>query len=289
MGRRVVAALAARGCEVISLDIVSASFDGLGAAVRSAQMDLTDFEALVAALRRYRPEVIINLSYLRKDLPRVAIKLNVLGMDNCFEAARLCEVPHVVFSSSTAVYGSQSRYGPRPVTEADETAPINQYGMHKVFNEWQARDYRDQHGLCVTSLRVPWVSGPDKSVGTVDHVHCITRPARGESVTFPYRDSMRCLIHVDDVGELFARVALSPRPRHAIYNCGGATLSLGDLAERVRGMLPSADIRFEQQSGDQDRSGAYRFDDSRIREEFGFECPPFELRIAQMIEQARGP
>ena len=54
-------------------------------------------------------------------------------------------------------------------------------------------------------------------------VFCITNPARGKPVKFPYKDTMRAPIHVDEIAEIFARVVMKDKPAHAIYNTGGHT------------------------------------------------------------------
>jgi len=161
------------------------------------------------------------------------------------------------------------------------------HGVHKVFNEWQAHEYREKHGMTITGIRAAHVSGTDKTVGAVDHVHCILKPALGQKVSLKYRDSMRCVIHGDDMAEVFARVALADKPRHAIYNSGGESLSLGDIAGMVKKVIPDAEIRFEQDVGDEDRSGAYMFDNARLVEEFGLDYMPYQQRVEQMIEKVR--
>jgi nucleoside-diphosphate-sugar epimerase len=80
-----------------------------------------------------------------------------------------------------AVSGEQKHYGDRLVTEDDFRHGHVQYAMHKIFNEWQAQDYREKHGMEITAIRPANVTGPDKIVGSVDHVFCITDPARAAS------------------------------------------------------------------------------------------------------------
>ena len=136
------------------------------------------------------------------------MKLNILGMDNCFEAARLAGVQRVVFASSLAVNGMQKHYGDRMITEDDYRHGEVQYAMHKIFNEWQAQDYNEKYGMTITAIRPANVTGPDKVRGSVDHVNIITQPAQGKPISFPYKDAMRCPIHVDDIAEVFTRVLL---------------------------------------------------------------------------------
>jgi nucleoside-diphosphate-sugar epimerase len=287
IGRRLIPLLAARGDEVTCVDLAPAAALGPGVAFRRG--DVTQFDDVVAAVAEARPERVVNLAYhIGSDLPpRTATKLNVLGMDNVFEAARLCGVAHTVYASSLAVSGLQRHFGERAVTEDDLRHGDNQYAMHKIFNEWQARDYAEKYGMAITGIRPANVTGPDKVSGSVDHVHCITGPARGQPVTFPFRDAMRIPVHVDDVAEVFARVAAAERPRHAVYSTGGHSISLGELAEMVRGFLPEADIRFDQETGGRERSGNFLIDNRRLVEEFGVQYAPFRSRVLQIINEVR--
>jgi len=131
------------------------------------------------------------------------------------------------------------------------------------------------------------VTGPDKIRGSVDHVNCITLPARGEVISFPFADAMRIPIHVDDIAEVFVRVLMKDKPEHAIYNSGGQTISLGDLADIVRGYLPDAKISFEKQTGGKESSGNYLIDNSRLVQEFGVQYRPYRERVLQIINDVR--
>lgn len=286
IGRRLIPLLLARGDEVACMDIAPTA---MPAGVATRRGDVRQFDEVVAAVAETRPDRLVNLAYhIGSDLPpQVAFKLNVQGMQNVFEAARLVGVPHTLYASSLAVSGLQRHFGDRAVTEEDPRHGTLQYAMHKIFNEFQAQDYREKHGMVITGIRPANVTGPDKLFGSVDHVHCITAPARGESVSFPFRDAMRCPVHVDDVAEVFARVTAAERPRQALYNTGGHTISLGALAEMVREFLPEADIRFEKETGGRDLSGNYLIDNRRLVEEFGVQYAPFRARVLQIINAVR--
>ncbi|MEU6644067.1 NAD(P)-dependent oxidoreductase [Saccharomonospora sp. NPDC046836] len=268
IGRRLIDLLRARGEEVVNADIAPPP-DGTAGFVRC---DLRRFDDVMAAMLSVRPMRTINLAYMlgSHHAPHVALQLNVVGMDNFFEASRLAEVEHVVFGSSLAVNGKQTRFGQRLVTEDDELFGVDyQYAVHKVFNERQAQDYREKHGMRITAVRPANVTGHDKVFGSVDHVRCITGPARGEAVSFPYRDAMRCPVHVDDVAEAVARITLADKPQHTEYNTGGTAVSLGELAELVREYVPEADISFEHETGGKADCTNYLIDNSRLTSEFG--------------------
>jgi nucleoside-diphosphate-sugar epimerase len=141
--------------------------------------------------------------------------------------------------------------------------------------------------MTITGIRPANVTGPDKVRGSVDHVNCITQPARGKPVSFPHKDAMRCPVHVDDIAEVFTRVLLADKPRHSIYNSGGTAISLGDLADIVRGYLPDAQINFENETGGKAQSGNYLIDNRRLVEEFGVQYRPYPQRVLQIINEVR--
>ena len=249
---------------------------------------MTQFDDVIGAVQEARAERLINLSYFIGELaPHDAFKLDLQGMDNCFEAARRCGVMHTVFASSVAVSGQQSAFGERLVDETDERGGETQYAVNKIINEWQAHDYRRAYGMTITCIRPANVTGPDKKFGSIDHVNCMCQPARGQSVSFPYADAMRCVIHVEDMAEAFARVLLADKPKHSTYNSGGITVSLGELATLVREFLPDADIRFEAQTGGREISGNYLIDNRRLIEEFGLQYRPLRQRVKEVINDVR--
>ncbi len=291
IGRRLVPLLAQRGEEVVCMDINpgTADYAELGKQVRVIRGDVSQFDDVMAVMTAVKPNRTINLAYyIGSDLPpRVAFKLNVLGMDNCFEAARLAGCSRVAYASSLAVSGEQKFFGDRLVTEEDFRHGHVQYAMHKIFNEWQAQDYRDKHGMEITTIRPANVTGPDKIVGSVDHVFCITNPARGKPVKFPYKDAMRCPIHVDEIAEIFARVIMKDKPEHTVYSSGGHTISLGDLADLVREFLPDAQITFDKETGGKELSGNYLIDNTKLVQEFGMQYRPYRERVLQIINDIR--
>ena len=102
-GQRAIRRLADRGEKVVCMDINprSASFDEYGDQVSVMYGDITQFEDVIKAILASKPDRILNLAYLLgsgDDTPHFTMKLNVLGMDNCFEAARVCGVKVETFS-----------------------------------------------------------------------------------------------------------------------------------------------------------------------------------------------
>ena len=292
IGRRLIPILAATGHEVTCMDIdatgARVAFDGLGDKVKVVRGDVTQFDDVIGAMLESGADRVVNLSYFIGELPpHVAFKLDIQGMDNCFEAARRCNITHTVFASSLAVTGNQSHFGERLVDETDERRGESQYAVNKITNEWQAHDYRRAYGMAITCIRPANVTGPDKKFGSIDHVNCMCQPARGQSVTFPHGDAMRCVIHVKDMAEVFARVLLADKPKFETYNSGGTMVSMAELASLVREFLPDADIRFEAETGGRAASGSYLIDNNRVMEEFAVQYAPLRQRVKEVINDIR--
>lgn len=292
IGRRMIPILAAQGQSITCMDIdvagASAAFAKFGDKVKVVRGDVTQFDDVIGAVQESKADRLINLSYFIGELaPHTAFKLDIQGMDNCFEAARRFGVKHTVFASSVAVSGQQAKFGERMVDESDERHGDTQYAVNKIMNEWQAHDYRRAYGMTITCIRPANVTGPDKKFGSIDHVNCMCQPARGKPVEFPHADAMRCVIHVEDMAEAFARVIVADKPKHTTYNSGGVSISMGDLAKIVREFLPDADIRFKEQTGGRAISGNFMIDNRRLVEEFGLQLAPLRQRVKEVINDIR--
>ncbi len=291
IGPRLIKRLIARGEDVVCMDLnpFSASLADAGLRAPVIRGDVTQFEDVMRTVLDVKPERLINLAYglgAGEGNPHQVMRLDILGMDNCFEAARLGGVKRIVYASSVAVSGQQSNFGDRLANEDDPTYGTSQYAMHKIFNEFQAKKYIKNYGMSITGVRPANVTGPDKVRGSTDHVLIMTEAARGKPVHLPQKGLMRLLIHVDDMAEVFARVLMADAPRHHLYNSGGIPISLGELADMVRGFLPDAQITFAQEGGRED-SGNYLVDWSRLSKEFGIEYPGLHTRVLQVLNDVR--
>ena len=291
IGPRLIRKLVARGESVVGMDLNpgAATFAGVPIGAPVLRGDVTQFEDVMRTVLDVKPERLINLAYglgAGEGNPHQVMRLDVLGMDNCFEAARLAGVRRVVYASSIAVSGQQSHFGDRLVNEDDPVHGTSQYAMHKIFNEFQAKKYIKNYGMSIVGVRPANVTGPDKVRGSVDHVQIMVDAARGRPVHLPNKGMMRLLIHVEDIAEVFARVLLAEAPRHSLYNSGGIPASLGELADIVRGFIPDAKITFTNEGG-REESGNYLVDWSRLAKEFGIEYPGLHTRVLEVLNEVR--
>jgi nucleoside-diphosphate-sugar epimerase len=291
IGPRLIRKLVARGESVVGMDLNpgAAAFGDVPIGAPVVRGDITQFEDVMRTVLDVKPDRVINLAYglgMGEGNPHQAMRLDILGMDNCFEAARLAGVKRVVYASSIAVSGQQSHFGDRAATEDDPLYGSSQYAMHKMFNEFQAKKYIKNYGMSIVGVRPANVTGPDKVRGSVDHVQIMVDAARGKPVHLPAKGMMRTLIHVEDIAEIFARVLLAEAPKHSLYNSGGIPISLGELADIVRGFLPDAQITFAKEGG-REESGNYLVDNSRVTKEFGIEYPGLHTRVLEVINDVR--
>src|SRR5438093_1551108 len=158
IGPRLIRRLVARGEQVVGMDLNpgAPTFGGLPIGAPLVRGDVTQFEDVMRTVLDVKPDRLINLAYglgAGEGNPHQVMRLDILGMDNCFEAARLAGVKRVVYASSVAVSGQQSNFGDRLATEDDPTYGTSQYAMHKIFNEFQAKKYIKNYGMSITGGR----------------------------------------------------------------------------------------------------------------------------------------
>src|SRR5881296_1888512 len=118
IGPRVIRRLVARGETVVGMDLSpgAATFAGVPIGAPVVRGDVTQFEDVMRTVLDVKPDRLINLAYglgAGEGNPHQVMRLDILGMDNCFEAARLAGVKRVVYASSIAVSGQQNHFGDR--------------------------------------------------------------------------------------------------------------------------------------------------------------------------------
>lgn len=262
--------------------------------------DLADEETMEALFERVHPDVIVNLAAqagVRYSIgnPRAYVDSNLVGFFNVLEACRRHPVDHLVYASSSSVYGGNEKV---PFSESDRVdSPVSLYAATKKSNELMAHAYSKLYSIPATGLRFFTVYGP---MGRPDMAYFgfTEKLVRGETVKiFNMGDCRRDFTYVDDVVEAVARVMTAPPEvrtgpdglplaAHRIYNVGNSNpenlLDFVDALQRVlveEGVLPPG-YDFEahrelvpMQPGDVPATYA---DASSLERDFGFR-PSTEL------------
>jgi UDP-glucuronate 4-epimerase len=166
--------LLARGDEVVGLDDLNAYYDpALKAArlailereagYRHARIDLADRDAVAALFAEAQPHAVVNLAAqagVRYSLesPRTYVDSNVVGFLNILEGCRAVQPKHLVYASTSSVYGAN---GNLPFNVHDSaTHPITLYAATKLANEGMAHSYSHLFGFPSTGFRFFTVYGP---------------------------------------------------------------------------------------------------------------------------------
>jgi UDP-glucuronate 4-epimerase len=174
IGARLSERLLDRGDEVLGYDNLNAYYDP---ALKQARLDrltalpgfsfvrgdLEDRRALAAAFDDFTPERVVNLAAqagVRYSLenPHAYIESNVIGFLNILEACRTRGVGHLVYASSSSVYGANRKL-PFAVEDSVDH-PVSMYAVTKKTNELMAHTYSHLYGLPTTGLRFFTVYGP---------------------------------------------------------------------------------------------------------------------------------
>lgn len=228
--------LIAEGHEVVAIDSLNDYYDpqlkldrletlGQHANLRFHKADISDFEALKAAVGDFKPDAIVHLAAqagVRYSLinPAAYADANVRGQINMLELARgLPDLRHFIYASSSSVYGDRSD-GPFKETDPCE-APASVYAATKRAGELIAATYSKLYGLNLAGLRFFTVYG---TWGRPDMAYWIFSEAieKGEPVRLFNRGEMRRdFTHIGDIVAGISKMLQSPmQPGHEVYNIG---------------------------------------------------------------------
>lgn len=189
-------------------------------------LDVADWPALDALFAAQRPDAVIHLAAqagVRYSIqnPHAYAQSNLLGMTHILEACRQHPVQHLVYASSSSVYGKNAK---APFAEDDRTdQPVSFYAASKKANEVMAASYSHLYQLPATGLRFFTVYGP---WGRPDMAPWLFTEAilRGEPIkVFNHGRLQRDFTYIDDIVEGILRV-LAQLPQgdcpHTLYNIG---------------------------------------------------------------------
>src|SRR5947209_1043404 len=124
--------------------------------------DLANFSHILHVVKKVKPSVIYHLGAMRsvpsEADPAAAIHVNVMGTFHILDAARLFDVPQVLFSSSISTYGLDLQG--EIIDDTTIQRPVLFYGVTKVFGEHMGLFYKRKYGLDFRCLRYPSIVGP---------------------------------------------------------------------------------------------------------------------------------
>ena len=263
--------------------------------------DIADKPTIDRLFEQYQPQVVVNLAAqagVRYSItnPDAYIQSNLIGFYNILEASRHWPVEHLVYASSSSVYGTNKKV---PYSTEDKVDnPVSLYAATKKSNELMAHAYSKLYNIPSTGLRFFTVYGP---AGRPDMAYFgfTNKLRRGETIQiFNYGNCMRDFTYVDDIVEGVVRIMQGapdkkqgedglPLPPYAVYNIGNNQpenlLQFVDILQQelIRAQVLPADYDFEahkelvpMQPGDVPTTYA---DTSALERDYGFK-PSTSLR-----------
>ncbi len=263
--------------------------------------NIADKSLIEEVFSTYKPSIVVNLAAqagVRYSItnPDVYIESNLIGFYNILESCRNHPVNHLVYASSSSVYGTNAKI---PYSTDDKVDnPVSLYAATKKSNELMAHAYSKLYNIPSTGLRFFTVYGP---AGRPDMAYFgfTNKLIRGETIEiFNYGNCKRDFTYVDDIVEGVMRVMQKapkkqvgedglPLPSYAVYNIGNSNPeNLLDFVtilqeELIRAKVLPSDYDFEShkklvpmQPGDVPVTYA---DTSALERDFGFR-PSTSLR-----------
>jgi len=235
-----------QGCRVIGMDNMNDYYDVNLKYSRLKQLvgyarytfikgDLSDKETVKKVFEGYKPNIVVNMAAqagVRYSIenPDSYIQSNIIGFYNILEACRHNPVEHLVYASSSSVYGANTKI---PFSTDDKVDnPVSLYAASKKSNELMAHTYSQLYGIPSTGLRFFTVYGP---MGRPDMAYFsfTQKILRGETIkVFNYGDCSRDFTYIDDIVESVTRILCNPPVKnvdkdsilnglqYAVYNIG---------------------------------------------------------------------
>ena len=255
--------------------------------------DVSNVEDILNAMALYPVDSLVNWAFVMgaevNTEPRLSTRVNALGMCNAFEAARLMGIKRVIYASSETVYGPQSMYGDREVTEDDQTNPTHSYAVCKLFAEIIAAQYSAKYGIGFTGLRptIGFGHGGRSPAQYWSDMPSLVAVGKPYSMETDGRN-LASLVSADDLGE-FTRILLhAPSSPHPVYNVGGPATSPQDMAAALRKLIPDAKITFGEKPLLMKGGGLpWKVSEARGVADFNFRCYPLAKSLAIHINDAR--
>ncbi|MBI5786876.1 MAG: NAD-dependent epimerase [Rhodocyclales bacterium] len=240
IGMFVAERLLARGDTVVGIDNLNDYYDVSLKAARLARLtpnpafryvklDLADREGMAALFNQERPDAVINLAaqagvrYSLKN-PLAYADSNLIGFVNVLEGCRHNGVQHLLYASSSSVYGGNKKV---PFAEDDNVDhPVSLYAATKKANELMAYSYSHLYGIAATGLRFftvygPW-GRPDMAYFSFTQNILAGKPID----VFNHGKMQRDFTYIDDIAEGVLRIldkaptATNNAPPQTVFNIG---------------------------------------------------------------------
>ncbi len=306
IGMHVAERLLARGDAVVGVDNLNDYYEvalkearlsrlAPDSAFVMRRLDIADREGMAELFRTERPDAVVHLAaqagvrYSLKN-PLAYADSNLLGFVNVLEGCRHAGVKHLVYASSSSVYGGNTKV---PFSEDDNVDhPVSLYAATKKANELMAYSYSHLYGIPATGLRFftvygPW-GRPDMAYFSFTQAILAGRPIE----VFNHGRMQRDFTYIDDITEGVIRVLDKPAtgtPPHTVYNIGNhQPVELMTFIDILETALGKKAVRHFLPMQDGDVPITYA-DTAKLRAAVGFApSTPLDVGLGRFVEWYRG-
>ncbi len=285
VGSNIVKALAERGHEVVSFDIVAPNalvenyLKPWAAQVTFLQGDMLS-EADLEPLAAHGVSKIVHAGVFTGVLPEVEaarsrsiVDINVMATTNLLELASRLSVERFLYVSSGSVYG-EGHVPDGTLHEDSPLRPRSLYAVTKYTSELLTRRYGELHGFQAVSVRLGGPYGPmERVTGHRANQSLLKdwtgRLVRDEPIEVSDRTLRRSYTYVPDIAAGICAVLDAPSLSHDVYNnSSAANNSLEEMIEILRDIRP--ELRVVDSPSFDVPGSAYRLDVTRLRQDLGF-------------------
>lgn len=295
IGMHVTQRLLKQGHDILGIDNLNTYYDPNLKLARLAELrkysnfsfikcDIADYGSLNANFQSFKPARVVHLAAqagVRHSIenPQIYLQSNLLGFGNILEACRHHQIDHLVYASSSSVYGANSK---QPYSTDDQTdQPVSLYAATKKSNELMAHSYSHLYQLPTTGLRYftvygPW-GRPDMSPWLFTSAILEGRPIK----VFNNGQMRRDFTYIDDIAEGTVKVLLhapnqnqsgdEPAPPFKVYNIGSdSPVWLYEFISKIEQNIGKEAVKnyLPMQKGDVTATWA---DVDALRKDFDFE------------------
>ncbi len=202
-----------RNLKLARLNLLREASQEYGSCFHFIEADIENDKAIFEVFHQYKPENVINLAAqagVRYSIlnPRAYLQSNLLGFGNLLEACRKHQVKHLVYASSSSVYGGNTKL---PFSEKDGVDhPVSLYAASKKANELMAHSYSHLYNIPSTGLRFftvygPW-GRPDMALFLFTKAMLNNEPIKVFNNGLMKRD----FTYIDDISESIIRILDKP-------------------------------------------------------------------------------
>ena len=242
--------------------------------VKIVRGDVRSLPSIIETVKKFEVTDIFHLaaiiSVAAKNNPLLAFNINTVGTINVLEAARIFDVDKFIFTSTSVVYHPDLNH---PFEESPQDPPLI-YGITKVTCEKWCRYYQHRYGLNVRGTRYISIIGPGRKNGGASRVTSlmIQKAALGQPYTiYVDRNTRIPILYIKDAVDVLVKLFKAKTVKSIFYNIGGIKPKVGEIYDKVKSILPEADLTFKPDPKMiQVLKGWPNLDSTRVKKELGW-------------------